>query len=57
MTDDFTVRTEKQVGQPLVFKREEFLNGYEMKTLIPPKTDIVPETEQKSIDFSNNCPF
>jgi hypothetical protein len=51
MTDDFSVRTEKQVGQPLVFKRENFLTDDEINDLYPTK---IPEPEQTEIDFSKN---
>jgi hypothetical protein len=56
MADDFTVRTEKQVGQPLVFKREDFLTNYEISDLYPSK---LPEPEQQGIDFpkSDETPF
>jgi hypothetical protein len=49
--DTFEVRTNKHIGQPLVFKRENFLTNYEINTLYPPP---IPEPEQKEIDFSND---
>ena len=48
LADDFIVKTEKQIGQPLVFRRAEFLTAYEMKALNP-------KTAQKPID--NDLPF
>jgi hypothetical protein len=52
MDDNFTVRTEKQVGQPLVFKREDFLTGYEMKALYPKKSDMPVQSKNR-----NETPF
>ena len=52
MADDFTERTEKQVGQPLVFKRDEFLTPYEISALTPPQPQ--PEPQQNAIPFSND---
>jgi hypothetical protein len=49
--DNFEVRTNKHIGQPLVFRREEFLTDYETKTLFPPP---IPKPEQKGIDFYKN---
>ena len=43
ITDDFIVKTEKQVGQPLVFKREDFLTPYEIKAL-----NTKPEKQEKT---------
>ncbi|MDR2906996.1 MAG: DUF5906 domain-containing protein, partial [Bacteroidales bacterium] len=54
IADDFTIRTEKQAGQPLVFKREDFLTEYEITSLYPSKPDMPPEPEQKDIDFSKD---
>ena len=51
-TDDhFIVKTEKQVGQPLIFKREDFLTDYEIKSLYPPEP---VQSVQSEIDFP--CP-
>ena len=56
--DDFTVRTEKQVGQPLVFKREDFLTDYEIQALCPAKPEIIPEPVQLEIGFrGDETPF
>jgi outer membrane receptor for monomeric catechols len=52
--DTFEMRTNKHVGQPLVFKREDFLTDYETKILFPPKPEQIPEPEQKEIDFSKD---
>ena len=54
--DNFEVRTNKHIGQPLVFKRNEFLSDYETETLYP---TIPPEPEQQEIDFSQakDTPF
>jgi hypothetical protein len=53
MADGFTVRTEKQVGQPLVFKREDFLTEYEIQALRPAKQET-DETEEAEIPFSDD---
>jgi hypothetical protein len=50
--DTFEVRTNKHIGQPLVFKRENFLTNYEINTLYPPP---IPEPTQTEIDFSKDC--
>jgi len=42
MEDNFTVRTEKQVGQPLVFKRKDFLTDYEIQALCHEKQEKTP---------------
>jgi len=56
--DDFTVRTEKQVGQPLVFKREDFLTDYEIQALCPAKQEKISEPVQQEIGFrENETPF
>lgn len=42
-TDTWDIRSEKQIGQPLVFKRKEFLTDYETQTVLKQtenKTDI-----------------
>jgi len=54
--DSFDVRTNKHIGQPLVFKREEFLTDHEIKTLYPPKP---PEQIQQELDISEakDTPF
>jgi hypothetical protein len=54
--DTFEMRTNKHIGQPLVFKREEFLTDNEIKLLNPPKP---PEPVQQEIGFSeeNDTPF
>jgi len=54
MGDDFTVRTEKQVGQPLVFKREDFLTEYEIEALTEPKPEAQPQPEQTTLEFPDN---
>jgi hypothetical protein len=54
LADCFTVRTEKQVGQPLVFRREEFLTPYEIEVLHPTKPEIVPIPLQSTIDLNGN---
>jgi len=36
-TDNFEVRTNKHIGQPLVFNREDFLTNYETNSLYPAK--------------------
>ena len=57
--DTFEIRTNKHIGQPLVFKREDFLTDYETKTLFPPPPEPIPEPLQTEIDFSqdNDTPF
>jgi hypothetical protein len=57
--DTFEMRTNKHIGQPLVFRREEFLTDYEIKTIFPPKPEPIPEPVQQGIDFSkdNDTPF
>jgi hypothetical protein len=57
--DTFDVRTNKHIGQPLVFRRVEFLTGHEINTLFPPASEPVPEPEQQEITFSqeNDTPF
>ena len=54
--DNFEVRTNKHIGQPLVFKRVDFLTNHETETLYPP---MPPEPIQQDIDFSEtkNTPF
>ena len=49
--DTFEVRTNKHIGQPLVFKREDLVSDYETKTLFPPS---IPEPVQSETDFSKN---
>jgi hypothetical protein len=53
------VRTNKHVGQPLVFRREEFLSDYETKILFPPPPEAIPEPVQTAMDFSkdSDTPF
>ena len=50
--DTFDVRTNKHIGQPLVFKRKDFLSDYEINILFPPST---PEPEQTKINFTENA--
>jgi len=54
--DNFEVRTNKHIGQPLVFKREDFLTHHESETLYPPLT---PEPVQQELDYSEtkDTPF
>jgi hypothetical protein len=52
--DAFEIRNNKHIGQPLVFKREEFLTDYETKTLFPPLIEL---PEQMETDFSSDTPF
>jgi len=54
MADDFTVKIEKQVGQPLVFKREDFLTEYEIQALTQPKPEVQPQPEQTELQFPDN---
>jgi hypothetical protein len=56
--DKFEIRTNKHVGQPLVFKRQDFVKEYETKALFPPKS-ASPEPIQIGIDFSkdSDTPF
>ena len=54
--DSFEVRTNKHIGQPLVFKRNDFLSGYEIKTLFPiqqkeTKLDFSEKEEAKKAPF------
>ena len=44
--DSFEVRTNKHIGQPLVFRRNDFLSCYEIKTLYP------AQQEETKLDFS-----
>lgn len=39
-TDTWDIRSEKQIGQPLVFKRKEFLTDYETQTILAQKEKI-----------------
>ncbi len=56
--DKFEVRREKQVGQPLVFRREDFLTPYEIKYLYPePEPDPEPTPEPQQKELFNNEPF
>jgi hypothetical protein len=57
--DKFEVRTNKHIGQPLVFKRVDFLTDHETKTLFPPEPEPIPEPVQTEIDFAkdNDTPF
>jgi hypothetical protein len=57
--DTFEVRTNKHIGQPLVFKRNDFLTGYEINTLFPPEPAPIPEPVQTELDFSkdSDTPF
>jgi hypothetical protein len=57
--DTFEMRTNKHVGQPLVFKRADFLTDYETNTLFPPTPEPPPEPVQKEIGFSkdSDTPF
>jgi len=58
LPDDFTVRTEKQVGQPLVFKREDFLTDYEIHALCPTTQEKKSEPAQLEIGFrEDETPF
>ena len=54
--DSFEVRINKHIGQPLVFKREDFLTNYETETLYPP---IPPEPVQQELSFTEtkDSPF
>ena len=54
--DNFDVRTNKHIGQPLVFKRNEFLTDYEIKSLYPAKPH---EPIQQEISYSEakDTPF
>ena len=52
--DDFTVRKDKRRGQVLVFKREDFLSDYEIKSLNPSKFETNPESVQTNINIQNN---
>jgi len=47
--DKFDVRTEKQIGQPLVFHRDDFLTRYEVEALYP---EPQPIPEQQEIEFT-----
>jgi hypothetical protein len=48
------VRTEKQAGQPLVFKRTDD----EIQALTQPKNDVTGETDRQEIGFSTDkTPF
>jgi hypothetical protein len=57
--DNFDIRTNKHIGQPLVFKRDDFLSDYETQSLFPPEPAPIPEPVQHDIDFSkdNETPF
>jgi hypothetical protein len=52
--DAFDVRTNKHIGQPLVFKRKDFLSDYEINILFPSPTEQPPEPAQTEIDFSKD---
>jgi len=54
--DTFEVRTNKHIGQPLVFRRNDFLTDYEIKTLYP---TAPPEPVQQELGFSEakDTPF
>jgi hypothetical protein len=54
LADDFTVRSERDNGQNLVFKREDFLSDYELDSLYSPKTDAHPKPLQKGIELSKD---
>jgi hypothetical protein len=51
--DKFEIRTNKHVGQPLVFKRQDFVKEYETKALFPPKPEPTPESVQ--IEMLRQC--
>ena len=44
--DNFTIHTEKQIGQPLVFQRQDFLTPHEIQTLTPPTPEPHPLQEE-----------
>ena len=46
--DKFETRYEKQVGQALVFRREDYLTPYETESLYPTPEK---EPEQQGIEF------
>jgi len=54
--DSFDVRTNKHIGQPLVFRREEFLTNHEIKTLYPPKP-LEPVQQEICYSEAKDSPF
>ena len=60
-TDDFDIRKDKHRGQVLVFRREDFLTEYEIKSLYPPRSEIpvLPKIEFPCHDTKEDdvCPY
>ena len=54
--DKFDVRTEKQFGQPIVFRRDYFLTSHEVESLYP-TPEPIPEQQKIEFEKTQGVPF